>query len=248
MPGDLCHGVLAHSYAVIQGRDAATLEPLGHYYLVFSSEAAASAYLDHTIKLHRLSNSYGSGVSPLSFPSKILRPGEDIKQVLRGYSLVPGQRKLSLRLLNRPYSPKIAQLLSDHGPAAVARQKTDSENLVLFSVDLARIGHYDVRHAIERDGRRRNLPWGLKDGGQNSIVRVDGEPQSANELAVSGAAAADRQPRRNVRSPARYILAFKNTEEARRFVREWHRRPFPVQKEHKMGDEAPAIMNVEMFR
>ncbi|KAG0650558.1 hypothetical protein D0Z07_3262, partial [Hyphodiscus hymeniophilus] len=230
---------------VIQCRDTITLEPLGHYYLVFSSEAAALAYLDHTLRLHTLSKTHVSGVSSFPIPSKFLRPGEDIKKVLRGYSLVPGQSRLSLRLLNRPYSPKVTQLLSDGGPAAVARQKTKSEHMVLFSVDLGRITHFDIRHAISNDGRRRNLHWSLKNGGENAIFKINSDIQNTDS---HDPATENRQSRRSVRGPARYILSFKDTHEARRFVREWHRRPFPVEKEHKVGAESPSMMHAEMFQ
>ena len=233
-------------YVVIQGRDALNLERLGQYYLVFSSESAALAYLDNTIRLHRLSKVHGHSVSTFPFPSRFLRSGEDIKQVLRGYSLVPGQSKLSLRLINRPYSPKLVQLLTGGGPAAIATQKTQSQDMVLFSVDRGQISHYDLRHAISMDGKRRNLHWGLKTGGDNAIVRVNDDHQSgSNHDAVE--AATKHQPRRNMWGPARYILSFKDTHEARRFVREWHRRPFPVQKEQKVGNEPPPIMNAELF-
>lgn len=184
-------------------------------------------------------------MSPLPFPSKLLRSGEDIKQVLRGYSLAPGQSRLSLRLLNRPYSPKVAQLLSDGGPAAVARRKTKSEDMVLFSVDWGRIAHFDLRHAIANDGKRRNLPWSLKNGGENAIFKINSDLQNVDDHVDP--ATGNRQTRRNIRSPARYILSFKDTHEARRFVREWHRRPFPAEKEHKVGAEPPPMMNAEMF-
>jgi hypothetical protein len=231
-------------HIVIQGRDNITLEPLGHYFLVFSNEAAALAYLDHTLRLHTLSKTHGSSMSPLPFPSKYLRSGEDIKQVLRGYSLVPGQSKLSLSLINRPYSPKLAQLLNDGGPAAIARKKTKSEDMVLFSVDWGRIGHHDLRHAIFNDGKRRNLHWSLIDG-KGGILKINDNQEKEVDHTADGSSV--HRKTRHIRSPSRYLLSFKDPHEARRFVREWHRRPFPVQKEHKVGDEPAPIMNAEIF-
>jgi hypothetical protein len=158
---------------------------------------------------------------------------------------VPGQSKLSLRLISRPYSLKVAQLLSDGGPAAIASKRTKSEQMVLFSVDWGRISHYDIRHAISIDGRRRNLHWNLKDG-ENAIVKITDDQQNEVDHSTDGAKG-NRSGSRNIRSPSRYILSFKESHEARRFVREWHRRPFPVQKEYRLGDEPPPVMNAEMF-
>lgn len=140
----------------------------------------------------------------------------------------------------------MAQVLSDGGPAAIAGQKTGSEDMVLFSVDLGQISHYDLRHAISDDGKRRNLHWNLIDG-EGAIVKINSDVQEEDGESIEELGLARSPRKRNIRAPTRYILSFKNLHEARRFIREWHRRPFPVQKEHKVGDEPPPIMNAEMF-
>ncbi len=157
---------------------------------------------------------------------------------------MPGQSKLSLRLINRPFTPKVAQLLNDDGPAAIARKQAKSENLVLFSVDWGRISHSDLRHAISNDGKARNLHWSLIDG-EGAIMKIN-EVERKEDDHLTEALSLNRRTR-NVRSPSRYILSFKDPHEARRFIREWHRRPFPTQKEQKVGDEPAPIMNAELF-
>jgi hypothetical protein len=140
----------------------------------------------------------------------------------------------------------VAQVLSDGGPAAIARQKTGSEDMVLFSVDWGQISHNDLRHAISDDGKRRNLHWDLIDG-EGAIVKINGDQQNLDDESAEEAIVTRTPRSRNIRSPTRYILSFKDPHEARRFVREWHRRPFPMQKEHKVGDEPPPIMNAKIF-
>jgi hypothetical protein len=159
--------------------------------------------------------------------------------------MVPGQSKLSLRLINRPHSPAVAQVLSDGGPAAIARQKTNSEDMVLFSVDLGHITYWDVKNAISDDGKKRNLHWKLTEG-EGAVVKINGS-QWNEEDDLSDESRHSRSDRRHIRGPPKFILSFKDSHEARRFVREWHRRPFPVQKDHKLGDEPPPVINAQMF-
>lgn len=129
----------------------------------------------------------------------------------------------------------MVKVLSDGGLAAIAKQKTNSEDMVLFSVDMGPLTYWDVQHAITEDGKKRNLHWRLTEG-QGAIVKVN----VRNEEDESS-------DRRYSRAPPKFILSFQDSHEARRFVREWHRRPFPVQREVKLGDEPPPTINAEMF-
>lgn len=124
----------------------------------------------------------------------------------------------------------------------MARQGTNSEDMVLLSVDWGRISYIDLKNAISKDGKRRNLPWKLI-AGEGAIVGVNSDEQNEESDELGDANAARPSRRRKLRSPTRYIISFRDPHEARRFVREWHRRPFPVGRE----DEPPPILNVEMF-
>ena len=240
---------------VIPGRDSNTLEPLGYYFILFSSDAAARAYLDHTIRLHTLARTHSGslGVSALLTAPGLLKDGEGLKDVLRGFSLVPGYSRLSLRLINRPYSPFIVRMLNEGGPAAVAGLQRNAEDMVLFSLDTGQLSHNDVAAALSDDGRRRNMHWKLA-GGKEDIVRLsngqdmdDKMPGDVWDRALPYDETSRPPERRPVRMPSRYIISFKDGHEARRFVREWHRRPFPVQRERNHGNEPPAIVNAEIL-
>lgn len=138
------------------------------------------------------------------------------------------------------------EVLGNGGPAALARQRTNSEDMVLLSVDWGRISHFDLKVAISRDGKRRNLPWNLI-AGDGAIVKVSSEEQNGEIDEPEDSSFASSSRRRKIRGPARYIISFNDPHEARRFVRVWHRRPFPVNREHKVSNVPPPIMNVEMF-
>jgi hypothetical protein len=139
----------------------------------------------------------------------------------------------------------VAQILRDGGPAAIARQKTNSENMVLLSTDFGQISHFELQAAISGDGHERNLHWKFIDG-EGAIVKVNsdqqGEEDESEESRFNGL-----HRRRNTRSQSRYILSFKDSYEARRFVREWHRRPLPLRMEKKVSDEPPPMINAEIF-
>jgi hypothetical protein len=192
--------------------------------------------------------------SGLPIPPGYLREGEDPEKILQGFTIVPAYSKLPLRLLNRPYRPSMVRILQEGGPAdRLTRDSTPGE-MVMFSVDMGHINQYDLLQALRDDGKRRNLHW--KFGGKQSdqIVKLNyvhqddnlGEPEE--EVEESPDSEAYRARKKNgYRRPARYVISFKDRNEARRFVREWHRRPFPVQGGHNPGDEPPPIVNAEIL-
>ena len=244
-----------NSIIVIPGRDNNTLEPLGYYLILFSSDSAARAYLDHTIRLHTLARQESGILATSSLYSMpgLLKDGEDLKDVLNGFSLVPGYSRLSLRMVNRPYSPAMIRILSEAGPAAIAREQRNAEDLVLFSLDTGQLSHYDLAAALGEDGRRRNLHWKLA-GGKEDIVRLNNEldvddkmPEDVRDRSLSDDKTRHMPQNRPARMPSRFIIPFQDALEARRFVREWHRRPFPGKREHRHGDEPPGIVNAEIL-
>lgn len=164
-----------------------------------------------------------------------MREGEDPNEVVKGFTLVPGQSQLSLRLVHRPYSPGVTKLLSEGGPQGIASRQSMGQGLVLLSVDLGHIRAHDLRDALGVDGKRRNLHWRLA---QNPIVKVEEQPDEQG---------GDEAPTKAVRGSVKYILALKDRNEARRFVREWHRRPFPVQKQPGPGDEEPPMVSTQIL-
>lgn len=134
-------------------------------------------------------------------------------------------------------------------PAIVARQ-SKSENLVLLSLDKGPVAVYDLRAAIGRDGKERNLQWNLLLG-KDDIVKLDGgkalseEEERAAELDTLQGLEEKRRKRWQL---PRFVVSFKDNQEARRFVRGWHRRPFPLARGlHNPGDEGPPMVNAELL-
>jgi hypothetical protein len=110
--------------------------------------------------------------------------------------------------------------------------------MVLFSVDQGYPTVNTLRSVLGRDGKERNLPWALS-GDIDEILRLQGpkleaqtEDEEGEEVSVLG------QRRRDL-DPARWIITFRDTQEARRFVRSWHGREFPSMDTPQPDDEPP---------
>ncbi len=199
------------------------------------------------MRIHSLWKTHGESSPFMPPPPGALRPGEDMKQLLRGFSLVPGQNRLSMRLVSRPHSPGMIRVLKQGGPPAIVEKQNNGEAIVLFSVDIGYITHFDVRRAVRDDGKRRNLHWKFAGGDVNitelkTTNAVGTADNSSRELNENG-----RRPS-TFRAPSKYLLSMKDMHEARRFVREWHHRPLDVYRDRKeLGQESPAIVNAEVL-
>lgn len=229
---------------VIPTRDNKTLETLGSYILVFSSRAAARAYLDQTMRLHTLTKLYKRNKEArFPLPPGYLKEGENMENLIKGFSLVPGFNKLSLRMLSTPYSSRMKKLIQDGGPAAIAGREAGAEHMVLFTTDRSSITHADLVILLRQDGKRRNMNWNVTSSMRESVIRLQinelGEPVEGKRF--GGGA-------RRYQGPERFIISFKDSHEARRFVREWHCRPLPMQQQVKRAeDEPPPIVNAEIL-
>jgi hypothetical protein len=134
----------------------------------------------------------------------------------------------------------MTRILSEGGSHGISSWQSKGEGLVLFSLDVGNIALQDLRDTIGRDGKRRNLQWALAG---NSFIKIEGQQETEGNDRMSE----EVLPRTNMpRSPSKYIIAFKDRIEARTFVREWHRRPLPLKREHSPGDEAPPIVNAQI--
>jgi len=238
--------------AVIPARDRNTLEKLGHYFILCSNDAAARAYQDRTNTLHRLARSKKIlDETGLAIPPGYLQEGEDPVKLLQGFSLVPASGTVSLRLMNKPYRPPVIQMLKEGGPAARITEESKAGEMVIFSVDIGHILQYDLEEALRDDGRRRNLHWKFaKEGGHifklNYVCQGENLEEPGEETGESIEAYRARK-KAEYRRPSRYVISFRDRNEARRFVREWHQRPFPVKRPRNPGDEPIPIVNVEIL-
>ncbi|KAJ8058647.1 hypothetical protein OCU04_012823 [Sclerotinia nivalis] len=254
--GEHIEGWTSGIIKIIPGRDPQTLEALGHYFILFSSRAAALAYFHRTIELHTLSRTYQPNSVPLpdAFPSNPNRPPstlphspKELQSLLRNFTLIPPYTRLSLRLLQKPYRPAISTLLTTGSPLTLtnSRSQSQAQDTVLFTITIPSIGlsSWGLREILDTDGKRRNLHWRFAREG--AIIRVGEKINVGSETGYRGENNIGRQKAYN--TSARYILSFMDRAEARRFVREWHKRPCPLQKEYKEGDEPPPIVNAEIM-
>ena len=109
---------------------------------------------------------------------------------------------------------------------------------VLFSVDGHRLATSMIRDTVAADGRDRGLAWDI------SIDRLDAPTCVTDGFEASMTTETDEfvglSARHNIQS--RWVISFPSENEARRFVRAWHRRPFPSIQ----GDE-PAIIEAQFI-
>lgn len=158
---------------VIQGRDHATLEPLGHYFILFDRYEAAVAYREEVQRLRKLSRQYTPGAThglqhaqrrhsppPAGLPTDI--EGEDVAALVRSFTLVPPSHRPRLQMSKRVSRDRISEL--DRGGRALVDDIVGAvggfQHLVMLHV--ADGGHMSVdmlRLAIRADGVERKLPW-----------------------------------------------------------------------------------------
>lgn len=204
-------------------------------------------------RLHRISQIHtpSSITSPLPPPPGYLKDGEDLHALMQSFTLIPSsQHHVSIRMLKKPFRPAMQRMIAAGGyPTIVARQ-SKSEGLVLLSLDKGHVGIYDLRAAIGRDGKERNLQWSLLPG-KDDIVKLDGGKAVAEdgEVGTELEVLQDVEEKQRKRwQPPRFILSFKDSHEARRFVRAWHRRHFPLAVgPQNPGDDGPPIVIAELL-
>lgn len=161
---------------MIQARDPDTLEPKGHYFILFDTHEAALAYKDRLEHLWHLSKTHVPGARPL-FPRRHGLPlgkpftptplprglrrtahGEDVAELVRAFTLVaPSQRRDVV--LSRAGPSRVAELHAEGGFVGRLAARAASRFLVLARLDGGRLTPATLRRAIEDDGARRGRPW-----------------------------------------------------------------------------------------
>ncbi|TVY30305.1 hypothetical protein LHYA1_G001626 [Lachnellula hyalina] len=235
-------------WTIIPGRDNNTLRPLGHYFILFYNDVAAKAYLDSILRIWRIAKQRSawasSNIPGVRLPPGMLKDGEDIQKLVKSFTLVPPYSRLFLRMLSKPYKPAMLRLLDEGGPGAIAARETKTENMVLITSDIGVFDPQQLLKAIRDDGTRRNLHWKLVLSKDRLIQLKDDPVVNGMEEEMGGS---PKLKQRTLRPPARYVLSFKDRHEARRFVREWHKRSMPEKKNPRPGEELPPVINAEIL-
>lgn len=167
--------------------------------------------------------------------------GEDVGTVLQNYSLCPPSQQISLRIIFPPYSASMKRLLENRGYAQITRPDEKAYKAVLLWTDGHPATLNQIQKLIRQDGRHRGLNWALANG--DASIEMVGNSVPDPEESQENQDAVFPQPK----SPyPRYMISFSDESEARRFVRSWHRKPFPVHGENAGLDEPPLI-NAEVI-
>lgn len=216
---------------VIPARDPVTLDQAGYYFILFPNPAYARAYQNHVIHLHHMARTHTptSIESPLPLQPGVIVSGQDAFTLLQDYALCPPSQKLQLKLLSPPYSPNTEQLVSQRGYTQLTDGTDRTGRSVLFWVDGRNLTTSMIKHIVVADGRDQGLAWDM------SIEQVDTLASTADAANHATAVAYDEFAETEARrcAPPRWILSFSDESMARRFIRVWHRRPFPSARGHE---------------
>jgi hypothetical protein len=179
-------------------------------------------------------------------PPGFLKDEEDLDALLQAFTLIPSsQKNVSIRKLKKPFRPSVQRLLTDTSHPALAARRRREDNTVLFSLDRGSVSSYDLRTMIGNNGKERNLKWNLKHIDDLSRLNRSSHGEK-NIRGVNTDQEIDLRRRLKTRQSSTYILAFKDNQEARRFVRAWHRMPLPA-LQPGFGDQEPPLMKAELL-
>jgi len=221
---------------VIPSRNPETLEQQAHYFVVFPNSAYARIYQNHVLRLHRTAQTYTptSIESPLPLQPCVLVEGEDVHSLLQDYALCPPSQYLQLSFLDPPYASRMARLLQQRGYPQLTQGKDKTGRSVLFWVDgYPQPTTGTIRSFISADGQDRGMHWDVSIEKLEPPRLPEDEPDQYHK--AESAESAEVKPER--RTEKRWMLSFSDENEARRFVRVWHRRAIPSAR----GEESLVI-------
>lgn len=253
--GEHIEGWTSGIIRVIPGRDPETLSRQSHYFLLFSTAAAAEAYRDNIRRLHTLSKKYTptGPTSKMAPAAGLLVDGEDVGALVNAFTILPNSQKhLFGSILKKPYRPAVARMIETGGyhPLITPQADRPGGNLVLLSLDQGRMNAYELGVAIGLDGKQRNLQWRLA-GGADDVVLLGSKSDPKTLLEEDGEAQEEgRRAQKGSRGPPRFIVKFRDAVEAGRFVRAWHSRVLEgevLERLAKAGEEQRAQVGAEIL-
>lgn len=164
--------------------------------------------------------------------------GRDSYASLQDFSLCSPSQRIRFKVAFSPFSIGLKRVLDRGGYLRQPDGEDRTGRAVLFSVEGVQPTTREMGHAIALDGRDRGMLWNL------AIEKLD-------TIATSGVESEDPEAIETIeRSHSssrhwalkRWILSFGSENEARRFARAWHRKPFPSPRRH---DES--VMRAEIL-
>lgn len=182
----------------------------------------------------------------------MLIEGENIHDVLQNYALCSPSQRISLRVLFPPYSPAMRRLIDQRGYAQIEvppgsgiqeQNRSRSGRAVLVWVQGYNPPLSSIREMINQDGRNRGLAWSL--AGDVPAIEKVGSSSEDTTTTQSNQSAKSGQSKERLRR--RWIVTFTDESEARRFLRRWHRRPFPLRGAGTGVGEPPSLVNAEFI-
>ena len=186
------------------------------------------------VHLHRVARTHTptSIESPLPLQSGVLIQGEDAYALIQDYALCPPSQRIQLRLLTPPYTTTMRNIVQEGGYRQLIEGRADEGSSVLLRVDGPQVATSFVRNAVAADGRRRGMTWNF------TIEKVTSDEENLG-IDVSEKSSKSRLEYFGV---SQWVLNFVNENEARRFVRSWHRKVFSTNQ-----DTSIEILNAELL-
>lgn len=169
--------------------------------------------------------------------------GEDVYSLLQDFTLCPPSQELEIMVITPPLSQSLRRLVDTKGYPEITQPLDKTGRSVLFWVEGYIPTTAQIQSLITRDGRHRGMAWALLDG-KDSIQQLDAdrkrhdkaeedEHEDANEPGNDDASETETEAQGKGqirdyvrRTKIRWTIAFEDENEARRFVRRWHLRPF----------------------
>ena len=164
--------------------------------------------------------------------------GEDAYALLQDYALLPPSHTMKLKLLYPSYSPFMKRLLDKRGYPQLVEGSDKADRSVLFWVDGQQLTTSVIKNTMAADGRERGLTWDLSIEKLAISSPPTDEIEDLKNFDYEGNA--ELRPQRS--ALPKWILSFAGQDEARSFVRAWHRRPFPMAR----GD-GPRLVHAEFI-
>ena len=184
-------------------------------------------------------------------PRHLTDPLDDHEASLQGFTLLPAHDGTSIYRLDNPFDRGVTQLFKNGVPAALAPVKQKVGEMVLLCAEEGGIDELELKEALKYDGKRRNLDWRLV-GKNKGIKKISGskvwyDPVEGHGKLGEGDKALLRKRNAGFPAPSKFVLTFEDRAEARRFVREWHRRRLPSKAVLYPGDDEPPMICAEVI-